>query len=643
MIGRILRYLGLAILIFLGIFLILNLPLIFGAPRLYQSALAGKRNLEEAATALGNKDFVAASEAADRASGNFSNCSKVIDDFRDHKFWRNFSYSQDALSEWEYLLKTAEVLSRAVARGSLVAEKIDTVLAAESGKSFNDLSDSKRREILRLLYESGPELNGLKADVDLAAMDLRQVSGQGFLGILKGQIAMVRDKLIMGSQMLSQGLVLSQILPQAAGYPQAANYLLILQNSDELRPTGGFIGTLGVMQVKNGQISSIQTHDSYHLDMPASVNPNFKVVPPWPIKKYMKVENWYLRDANWSPDWPTSAKQIEWAYKTEAPFSDDPTINPAPNFDGVLAVTPEMVTDLLGIVGPITVDGQEYNQGNFVELLQYEVEMAYRERGESQWDRKKVVGEIFGVLKERLFNLPSSRYPELLQVLSSSIYQKDILVYFNDRSLQNIARNLGWSGEVKPATGDYLFVVDSNLAAFKTDRVMEKTIRYSLIEKDDGLYAKVRIDYRHGGGFDWKTTRYRSYTRIYVPQGSKLLKSSGYVDGSLEVKDDNFDDISKSKTYFGAFLSIEPGEEGYLEFEYQLPISVYNQVQSGDYNLLVQKQPGNRARSLDVDLDFSADIDSFSGSYNQMDSSSGGRLEAVSDLGADQDLSLKFD
>ncbi|HNX11177.1 MAG TPA: DUF4012 domain-containing protein, partial [bacterium] len=484
------------------------------------------------------------------------------------------------------------------------------------------------------------ELNGLKADIDLASMDLRQVSGQGFLGVLKGQINDVRDKLILGSELLSQALTLSQILPQVAGYPQASNYLIVLQNSDELRPTGGFIGTLGVMQVKNGSVVTIQTHDSYHLDMPASINPNFKVVPPWPIQKYLGVSNWYLRDSNWSPDWPTSAKQIEWAYKTEAPYSNDPTINPAPNFDGVLAITPTFVTNLLYLVGPITVGGQEYTKDNFVELLQYEVEMAYRDRGESQWDRKKVIGEIFSVLKDRLFNLPTSRYAELLQTVNSDIYQKNILVYFNDRSLQNIAKSLGWNGEMKASPNDYLMVVDANLAAFKTDRVMEKTIDYSLSEKDDGLYAKVRIDYRHGGGFDWKTTRYRSYTRVYVPQGSKLIKSAGYVDGSLEVKDDTFDDETKAKTYFGSFLSIEPGEEGYLEFEYKLPDSVWSQVKEGNYNLLIQKQAGNRAKALDLSLDFLSEINSAAGMSAALNVSSGGKLETESTLTADQSLQV---
>ena len=92
-----------------------------------------------------------------------------------------------------------------------------------------------------------------------------------------------------------------------------------------------------------------------------------------------------------------------------------------PNFDGVLAITPRLITDLLYIVGPININGQEYNKDNFTEPLQYEVEVAYREKGISEMDRKKVIGDILKELKDRLFSLPTSSYLELLETLNSNI------------------------------------------------------------------------------------------------------------------------------------------------------------------------------------------------------------------------------
>ena len=86
------------------------------------------------------------------------------------------------------------------------------------------------------------------------------------------------------------------------------------------------MGTLGVLKVKLGDLVYFKTSDAYHLDMPASLSQDFNVDPPVAIKKYLGVDRWYLRDSNWSPDWPTSAKNIQWFYNMEAKYNTDPEI-----------------------------------------------------------------------------------------------------------------------------------------------------------------------------------------------------------------------------------------------------------------------------------------------------------------------------
>ena len=61
---------------------------------------------------------------------------------------------------------------------------------------------------------------------------------------------------------------------------------------------------------------------------------------------------------------------------------------------------------------------------------------------------------------------------------------------------------------------------------------MVKKIKYSLIEELDGkLKAIVRITYDNKGWFDWQTTRYRSFTRVYTPQDSVFVRASGLSAG----------------------------------------------------------------------------------------------------------------
>ena len=72
--------------------------------------------------------------------------------------------------------------------------------------------------------------------------------------------------------------------------------------------------------------------------------------------------------------------------------------------------------------------------------------------------------------------------------------------------LEELVKEIGMGGEMKEAEGDYLMVVDANMAALKTDAVMEKIINYKVKERKGELFATVKIDYNHKGiKKDWKT------------------------------------------------------------------------------------------------------------------------------------------
>jgi len=321
-----------------------------------------------------------------------------------------------------------------------------------------------------------------------------------------------------------------------------------------------------------------------------------------------------MRDSNWSPDWPSSAQKIIWFYEQEmlAAGKEEEIID----FSGVIAVTPRIITDLLYIVGPIEIDGQVYNKDNFMDVLQYEVEMDFREEGIFEWDRKLVIGSILKELKVKLFNLSSERWTELLDLFNKNILEKNILVYLDDEYSRKISTNLNWDGEIKKASLDYLMTIDANLAAYKTDRVMEKNIKYILNEEADGrLKSIIKINYKNNGWFDWQTTRYRTFTRVYVPLDSALLTSSGLSVAPAILEKDL--QISNPKTYFGGFISIEPGRQGTLIFEYYLPEDISQDVKTkNNYSLLLQKQPGNNINKFEAEFNFINPIKSVSGDGN---------------------------
>jgi len=606
----------------------------------YRTASAGRNDLVNSVNLIKDKNFFQASVASGEAEKNFTLATAHLRSAKDNFLISRFSFLENQLSSFEYLTQTAGILAKAVYQASTVGKELDNLLGQRFDLNFSKFSTEEKRKILKLIYESGPELAGLKANLDLAYFSLDQVRFKGIFRFLENKINKIKVELKEGRVLLERVVAMTEILPFWAGYPGKTSFLVLLQNNDELRPTGGFLGTYGILEIKDGDISRFDTHDIYHMDMP--VKDKMNITPPEPLKKYLEVDKWFMRDANWSPDWPTAASQIEWFYKKEDSIL--PPANQINNFSGefsgIVAITPKFVTDLLAIAGPVFVSGEEYNKDNFQRLLQYKVEADYIQLGIPSWQRKEVIGELVKELKIKLFDLPFSSWRQILARFEENILEKDILIYLKDELAQKLVKDLGGAGEVKEIDGDYLMAVDANLAALKTDAVINRNISYELEQRAGGLLAKLKISYAHNGGFDWRTTRYRTYTRVYIPAGAKLTRVK------INNEDKNVDEVdiaSKfNKTVFGAFVSIEPGKIGSLYFEYKLPVNLEKLVENGNYSLYVQKQPGNNVENLAVDLKFKNKVKSYNpvGFSAERESDEGIRWET--DLRTDKAFEVNF-
>lgn len=567
---------ALALLIFLAFSLVNKVGV---SQDYYNNLTRGKNNLETAFSLVKQGDYSQARLESDSATIAFTEALANLDDIRKNPVAANFAPVSVSLEDLEALTKTAEILGRSFSQASALLENLGQT--ALNTDSFGDLAETEKQATLALLHQAVPELNGLKANLELALLNLNKIHRVGILLPFETQINDLKEQLTTADNLLGTLLPVARLLPGLAGYPEESTFLLILQNNDELRPSGGFIGTYGLVTIKNGSLGKIETEDVYHLDMPC-IDKLFET-PPAPVADYMKVKYWWLRDANWSPDWPTSARQVQKMYLEESSCTGPTPKTPT----AILAINPGLISQLLDFVGPITVGGDTYTSENFQPLLQYNVEVAYAEQDINSWDRKEIINEITDELKARLFKVSLNRLPELLKIMDTAKARRDLQIYFNEPAYQKIVSDLGWGGEVKTATGDYLMVVDANLAAYKTDAVMRKNIDYQ-ITKDGGLVATLKLTYYHEGDFDWRTTRYRSYTRVLVPRGSELINQNGLTDFSAAV------DEILDKTIFGFFWSIEPGQNKEVTLSYRLPAN----INSDNYQLYFQKQSGSRLNSL---------------------------------------------
>ena len=573
-----------------------------------EEAIAGKQSFEFAQVAVANQNFTLAAKDLNEAEDHFTEARSKFMRFKVYQAVPGLAKQIKAVDN---VLLAGINLSSGLQQLVALGEDVNDVISQKEGSvSFADITAKEKREILKTLYESPADLQGVKSEIELAIYFIEEIPEEGLLKQIKTTIDPIKAQLPILETVINQAIPAVESLPSILGYPEEKTYLFLLQNNRELRPTGGFIGTYGILKLDAGEISKFETDNVYNLDNPAA---DYITEPsPEPIAVHTTTQNWLLRNANWSPDFPTSARKAESKYDEEG--------GPEKNIDGVIAVTPTFIESLLALTGPLTVDGIEFTEENLFETLEHQVEFGFLQQGISDADRKEVIGDLATKLLDELMGMPKNELVTLWDTFVTNVDEKQILIYVHDPITQERVIEQNWAGEMKSYTSDYLMFVDANLAALKTDNVMERTLTYSVSEQDGVYVGEASMLYKNTGWFDGFHTRYRTHTRIYLPEGASLLEHSGFKTGDKlqggvptdpEVYTESFTHANGETvvyTVVAGFISIEPKQEGTLRIKYALPENVVKQIKDKQYSLYIQKQAGTEAHTLHMNFDIGKKI-----------------------------------
>lgn len=468
--------------------------------------------------------------------------------------------------------------------------------------TFDDLSQETKRAVLKRLSASADELDLLVVEMNILQEEMELLSSSApiaplltLLDPLIDQLEVVRDPI----ELLAIG---ARLLPAFAGLDDPASILLLFLNNDELRPGGGFIGSYGVLEMSQGDIAHLETADVYALDH--AVEGFITRAAPSPLQRYNATSTWFFRDSNWSPDFSVSASQAIEMFLEEVGFlNPDSSVPTLDHVEHVIGFTPTFASALLQITGPIELSGQVFTSENVADALEYQVEQGYAEKGVPEAQRKEILADLVNEMKSHLYALQAKQWPDVLAAIREALSEKQLLLFSTDEGVQRILTAAGWGGVLEASSPDTLMVVDANLASLKSDPVVNRHILYELYQNTTGQWlGRVSIRYTHTGDFDWKTTRYRTYTRVYLPQGTRFLRVPIGAEDPVDIEDE------LGFTSFGAFTSIEPGDERTLIFEFELAPQVVESMEKGEYALTVLKQAGARNHALTFDLDFDKNV-----------------------------------
>ena len=510
-----------------------------------------------------------------------------------------------------HLLAVADGVSEA---GALACDALEPALAAFEGRG-GGLPGFSVQGVAQLLAGERGALERALAAAERAQEAWARVEVESLSLPLAGKVRLLER----GLPLMCAGLEVAAAAPNLLGMGEPRTYLIVAQNEDELRPTGGFISGVGRLTLDGGRIAELSFLDANVVDDYAH-KPYPE--PPEPLLKYMGSELWLFRDANWSPDFPTSARHMMDSYE----YGQAVPVN------GVVALDQRAVELVLGGLGQVQVPGsaEAVTAANVRDLMR-----AAWNPGEAgvsaAWlsGRKEFIGDLAAVVRERVERDPRSvDWVQVAKGLYQALAGRHLLVFVDEADVARTLARMGWDGAVRESAGDYLMVVDANLGFGKVNPLVDERLDYRVTLYTGGTAAaELSLAYTHRG--TWEGVRcqhafpyvgnltyemmmhrcYYDYVRVYVPAGSVLRAATAHpTPGRYLLRKEPDDgravtlDGEAGKAILAQFFVVEYGQALTTRLVYDLPRVARLSEGQWHYTLLIQKQPGTDRTPVSLEI-----------------------------------------
>lgn len=453
----------------------------------------------------------------------------------------------------------------------------------------------------------------------------------------------------------------TRFLQSFLGFQGPRTYLLLGQNQQEIRATGGFIGVAVQVTLDQGKLAKLEYHDSTTVDPLPPRYPN-NPLPPEPLYWYLWMGRLLFRDSNWSPNFPSSAAQIADLYGLGRGVA----------VDGVITGSKALVVDMVGLLGDIRVPGSQKPLTRETATAYTDGDLPYActprhisDRGKRCFDE-----DIFFAFRDRLgSSMSAQERVALVKLFKSALDRGNILIHVFNPEEGSLLWEMGWNGAIRRVDHDYLLVVDSSLPGHTAEGTRRHWEYQVSLQMGKPATARLRVRYdREGVRRKDRVCRqsepglyacYWNYFRVYLPQAATGIKRPqvplhegaekliwGYW-GSQEADSGSLvreADVGPARlTEVGGFIAVEPGSVTTIPLEYQLPWEMILATGQGsfEYRLLLQKQPGMEQDRISVAVELPLGTEVLKTSPESA-GRSGGWVTFDFDLDSDKEVVVAF-
>jgi len=504
-----------------------------------------------------------------------------------------------------------------------------------------DDEEALGKRVVAFLEAIKPEMTEVEERLTAIGERRDGIESRWLLPPLASLVHQLDDRLPHVEEWLERYRLGQAVAAQLLGFAGPRSYLLLGLDNTELLPGGGLIGAYGLITFDEGQVVQRAFAEVDDLFARWQLRSGGEYVePPGPLKRYLLRDwTWNFGVANWSPDFPSAARQALFFYDRAG---SEPV-------DGVIALDFAALEELLAVLGPMEVEGygMTVDSVNVTEEILTHIGKPRRPGEGDNAFANAVAAEVV----DRALAVEEERWNPLLETLDRLAREKHLFLYANDPQLQRSLRDLGWAGEVRDTTGDYLLAVDASVHSTKLNLVLDQRIELKVeLDAEGGARHTVTLNYENRLA-EWARGRdpqvvsdlmlagfYGGYVRLLAPPRAQLLdlQLNGDTVGVEEITQE------VGKASFGRYFPLPRDTRAALRFIYGVPAVVTTSQGKQEYRLLIQKQAGTRALPLriTIGLPAGAQVESVSLDGQRL---AGKPLQIQTELSEDRELVVRYE
>ncbi len=515
---------------------------------------------------------------------DFSNRYQNLEKAAKSIYWASFipyvSDFRQGIEAGSYLVKAG------VSSVSAIEPYADLIGFKKGEASFVEKSSEDRLQTAVLTLDKlVAKVDPISSDIDMANAKIAKINPNLYpkkfgKTVIRERIINIKEQFEGMASLFVDAKPLIKKLPEILGSKKEKTYLILYQNDKERRATGGFLTFYAVFKIRNGKMTIGQSNDIYSLDQSIADHPK---APPEIITYHKGVSVFNIRDSNLSPDFVESVKLFESLYQKSGSKVA---------YDGIITMDSKILVDMLTIFGDTEVSGinfsaKEDKRCDCPEAIYTLFDIVDRPVGYFKENRKGILGDLmYALFYKAIGYSPSKYWGTLTQTMYRNLQEKHILLYFVDGDIQKSVEQINFAGRIKNYKGDYLHINNVNFAGAKSNMFVDETVTSETKDNQREVTVNFKNPYPHSdcnlerGGLCLNATL-RNWIRFYVPKGSKLINLQGST-----KKVQTYDELGK--TVFEGYLEVPTQGQATVVVKYTLP----SNIDSNNYSLLIQKQPG---------------------------------------------------